>query len=126
VHQAWLKAECDATKAGWSPAKANAFTAQYNGRWRGAIEGAGDGTRTIPFTLTLATKDGVVSGTYRGDHWKKELPLLVFQLDSDGFRASIDELYGSYFTGRPLSKTELAGQYYENGSMTFRIKRVGD
>ena len=96
---------------------------QWSGTWRGTIEGAGDGTRTIPFALTLTeTDDGKVNGTYRADHWNRELPIHVSRLTPDTFRARIVNHPGSFFDGQIVRQGLLSGDYYENGTMTFSMR----
>ena len=72
VQGKWIDAVFDRTHGQEKPQRSNAFTKKFTGVWRGLIEGAGDGTRKIPFVFALSEgPEGTVTGTYKAGHWKK-------------------------------------------------------
>ncbi len=101
------------------------FTHEFLGTWSGLIEGAGDGTVTYPFTLTMAPReDGTLGGSYRLDPWKRARELEVLELTPDRFLARGLGTPTALFVAGEVGSDEVSGHYYHDGKMTFRISRA--
>jgi CubicO group peptidase (beta-lactamase class C family) len=101
--------------------KADETNNKYLGTWKGKID---IGDRRISFTIELgADADRNVEGTYTTKR-AGTLDLKAIELSGNRFEAHIEGVAGSLFQGTGEGSETIAGDYYENGKMTFFMKKV--